>query len=188
LDNPPAKGSGSAFQKNNSAEDRLKQIILSGSTWFRSLPWVEQAFTSNPDGKTIQRWSRYEYRLLRYAVYWAVYEQNLYRDINSFSEEMISERDLYSSIRTIYSPGYVIGEFWAEHIYSGLLDTEAGDGTCKPTAIPIVTDNEDLRQVIAELFRVSNLQVQMGIYARFGAVCGDVLLTAHPEGRRSDRR
>jgi hypothetical protein len=97
---------------------------------------------------------------------------------------MISERDLYSSIRTIYSPGYVIGEFWAEHIYSGLLDTEAGDGTCKPTAIPIVTDNEDLRQVIAELFRVSNLQVQMGIYARFGAVCGDVLLTAQDDPER----
>jgi hypothetical protein len=73
------------------------------------------------------------------------FENNVYRKVNRWAASLKSEYQLYSYIRSIYSPAYRLGEFWASHILGGMLDPDAGDGKAKASAMPIVIP-EDARR------------------------------------------
>lgn len=159
---------------------RLWTQVLVGAAGFN-----EKYFSSNPDTLQGRRWGFYMARLLRYEVFWSLYEQNVYRKIHLWAEALKEDYDLYSAVRSVYSPAYRIGEFWAEHLFGGVLDPEAGDGTKRPSAIPIRTDNPDLRSVIARVWRWSNWQSQKDVFTRFGGVMGDVgLAVVDDPGRK----
>jgi hypothetical protein len=124
-------------------------------------------------GHRHREWGDYFARYARYSTYWAHYENNVYREIHLWSELLKDTYDLYRYTRSIYSPAYRLGEFWATHILGGSLDPLAGDGVSKPSALPIVTENEAIRAPIAQVWRDSNWQAKKEIWARFGAVMGD---------------
>jgi hypothetical protein len=124
-------------------------------------------------GHQHRQWGDYFARFARYSTYWAHYENNVYREIHLWSELLKDTYDLYRYTRSIFSPAYRLGEFWATHILGGALDPLAGDGMSKPSALPIITENEAIRAPIAQVWRDSNWQAKKEIWARFGAVMGD---------------
>jgi hypothetical protein len=119
-------------------------------------------------------YSAWEARQLRYALYWALYENSAYRDIHRWSTKFRADYGLYKYIRGIHNPAFRLGEFYATHLMGGALDPEAGDGGAAPSALPILTDHELLRPAIAALWRASNWQTNKEIWTRRGSVLGDI--------------
>lgn len=115
-------------------------------------------------------------RRMRYAVNWAMYENTAYRRVHAWSKSYKTTFGLYRYIRNIYNPAYRLGEFWQSHIWGGLLDPNAGDGSSLETAIPIATENEALRPAIAQVWDWSNWQTGKGIVSLRGAVLGDAVI------------
>lgn len=111
-------------------------------------------------------------RLMRYALYWAFYENSAYRDIHNWAKAYRMKSGLYKYIRGIYNPSYRLGEFWKAHLWGGRLSAEANDDPAG--ALPIATKNDSLRKSIAQLWRWSNWQVRKDIAALYGAILGDV--------------
>lgn len=120
-------------------------------------------------------------RRMRYALYWAMYENTAYRDIHAWAKGYRSRYGLYKYIRNVTSPAYALGNFWRTHLWGGQLDTNAGDGDGVSSALPILiaADNpraDDLRAAIAALWQVSNWQIEKDIITLWGAVMGDTAI------------
>ncbi len=58
----------------------------------------------------------------------------------------------------------------------GGLDPDAGDGEERPSALPIITENDAIRPVIGMAWRQSNWQAKAETWTRFGAAMGDAPL------------
>lgn len=123
-----------------------------------------------------QSFTNFNSRKLRYAILWAMYENNAYSKMQIWSQAYKSEYGLYRYTRNIYSPAYRIGEFWKSHLLAGKLDPDAGDGIAKPSALPIITDIDALRPAISQVWRWSNWQVQKDITSLWTSVMGDGVL------------
>lgn len=115
----------------------------------------------------------FEQRKLRYAIYWAFYENNIYRNIHGWAKSYKTQYGLYQYIRNIYNPAFRLGEFWKTHLWGGPLDTDDGKAG-QSGALPIQTENEDLRPAIAQLWKWSNWAVNKDILTLHGAIFGDV--------------
>lgn len=133
----------------------------------------ESQLTTNAEQNTID-FSSWENRRARYALYWALYENSVYRNIHNFSRSYKAAFGLYSYIRSIYSPAQRLGTFYQTHLMGGSLDPLAGDGNRTPSALPILTDNAALRPAIARLWRDSNWQIKKNVLSLQGTVNGDV--------------
>lgn len=126
-------------------------------------------------------------RDFRYALYWALYESTVYdSSIHRWSAEYKRRKGHYKYIRPIYSPAYRLAEMHAAHIQGGQLDAQAGDGTRRPSALPIETENDLIRPPIARFWRDSNWAVEKAVYARMGCICGDAPVVLHDD--RKNRR
>lgn len=125
-----------------------------------------------------EKYSEFDARRLRYAIYWAFYENSAYDNVHTYADAYKAQYGLYRYIRNIYNPAYRLTEFWVTHLNGGLLDPAAGDGTMVPSALPIQTPttNAALRASIARLWRDSNWQERKALWARYGAGLGDVAL------------
>lgn len=115
----------------------------------------------------------FESRKLRYSILWAMYENTAYSKMHAWAQGYKSEYGLYKYIRNIYNPSYRIGEFWKAHLLGGQLDAQAGDGTKVPSCLPILTDNDALREAIAQIWAWSNWQVKKDILGLWTPVMGD---------------
>ena len=115
-------------------------------------------------------WSSQDARRLRYDTLWAMYEQTAYRDVHLWATAMRKQYSLYRYVRPIYNPAYRLGSFWQAHLFGGLLDPLAGE----EGAIPICTENEQLRLAIANLWKWSRWGVQKDILTVRGAMLGDI--------------
>ncbi len=134
-------------------------------------------------------WCRWESRIARYNLNWALYQNNALREkINAWAPAFKTAYGLYKFTRHLYNPSYRLGEFWAGHLMGGLLDPEAGDGESRPSALPILTDREALRPAIARLWRDSTWQVNKEVFTRWGAVLGDVALKVVDDTARGQVR
>lgn len=154
---------------------RLMTGIRAGVTAYR-----ESSFSSaemSAAARAIGGWASYDARLQRYSVYWALYENSIYRDtLNLYATKLKADLGLYRHIRSIYNPAFRLGEFWATHLMGGAYDPAAGDGDETPSSLPIVTTNTAIRPAIERLWRDSNWQVGKSIWSRYGAVMGDAPL------------
>jgi hypothetical protein len=121
-------------------------------------------------------WSGREARRLRYAILWGVYENNAFDTVHKWSEAFVDSLDLYEGVRSIYSPARRIGEFYAEHVYPGQVDPEAGDGSGRPSGAPIVGASDPVREALAAVIRDSRIGDVLDVLVRHGAVCGDAFL------------
>jgi hypothetical protein len=137
----------------------------------------EAYFVSEPPrertGLHHRDWGDFFARYARYTAFWAHYENNVYRSVHLWSEFLKDSYDLYRYTRSIYSPAYRLVEFWATHTLGGAIDPLAGDGIARPSALPIVTENEAIRGPIAQVWRDSNWQAKKEIWTRFGSAMGD---------------
>lgn len=120
------------------------------------------------------QWSRVESRRLRYAILWACYSNDQYRDMHKWARKYRSDFGLYRNTRSIFGPFYRLAEMQVTHIQGGPLDPKAGDGKSVPSAIPILTEDQILRDAIARLWRDSRWQSGKDIWTRWGSVLGDV--------------
>lgn len=122
----------------------------------------------------------FEARLLRYALYWAYFENTAYENVQPFARSMKVSMGLYRYTRGVYNPAKRLGEIWQTFLMGGLLDPDAGDGRGKPSALPIVVGEtaqgveDQLRASIAQLWDHSNWQVKKDVLTLQGTVKGDV--------------
>jgi len=114
-----------------------------------------------------------EARRMRYSVFWAMYSNDTYRSlVHNWSTGMKHQAALGKYIRSLYSPANRLGNFYSAHLLGGALSaTAASDG-----AVPIATENEQLRAAIAHLWKQSNFAQLKDIITLRGAVEGDVVL------------
>lgn len=121
-------------------------------------------------------WGLWRERDGRYAVNWAMYQNNAYRDIHLWAARLRTTYGLSKLARHIYNPAGQLGDFYASHVWGGTLDVNAGDGESEKSALPILTDIEALRPPIAKLRIDSRWQVNKDICTLWGAVLGDVAI------------
>jgi hypothetical protein len=124
---------------------------------------LDEAEFSDPDA-----------RRFRYEVYWALYENSAYRNIHPWATKLKADYGLYKFIRSIFGMAFELGEFWRIHLMGGALDPAAGDGGAQPSCLPILTDNEGLRDSLATLWQSSNWATRKDVLTLWGAVMGDV--------------
>lgn len=116
----------------------------------------------------------FDSRRLRYDLHWSFYENNVYRDIHRWSKLYKTQYGLDRYIRGVYNPSYRLGEFWKSHLWGGSLF--AGEEESVQVAIPIVTDNDSLRDAINTLWMWSNWQINKDICTLYGSILGDVAI------------
>jgi hypothetical protein len=135
----------------------------------------ESAFTSTTGrAGDLADFASYASRSVRYTMYWALYENSVYRSTNLHAAALKADLALYRSIRAIYNPSYRLGEFWATHLMGGSLDPMAGDGDERPSALPIAeAASPALHNAVAQLWKDSNWQTGKAIWGRYGAILGD---------------
>ena len=131
----------------------------------------KEAYLTAPVQDTVD-WTSQGARRLRYEILWSMYEQTAYRDVHLWATALRKQYGLYKYIRPIYNPAYRLGEFWKGHIFGGLLDANAGE----EGAIPIATENDRLREAIAQLWKWSRWNVQKDILTVRGAILGDIAI------------
>lgn len=115
----------------------------------------------------------WESRINRYQILWAFYENTAYDDIHVWARQFKLRFGLYRDTRGIFNPANRLGNFHQTHIWGGLLDMEAGDGKEEPSALPIITDNDDIRPAIANIWKWSNWQIKKDLLTLRGATMGD---------------
>jgi hypothetical protein len=123
----------------------------------------------------------YDARLVRYSLLWSMYENTAYQNIHVFADSYKSQYGLYRHTRGIYNPVLRLGDFWRSHLFAGQLDAEAGDGKEKPSALPILTDNESIRKSLAVLWRESNMQRLKDIVSLRTSIQGDGVMIVNDD-------
>ena len=121
-------------------------------------------------------WNKFDARRLRYDLLDAYFQGNAYRTIHNWSKKMKADFGLYKYTRDIYNPSFRLGSFYRSHVWGGWLDMAAGDGVAEPSALPILTENENLRLALAQLWRDSNWKTARKLVPMGGAVRGDAII------------
>mgnify|MGYP001049199639 CR=1 FL=1 len=149
--------------------DRLKRGVIA----FR------EAYVTS-DTIDTDDWSDQDARRLRYQIFWSWYEQTAYRDVHSWATAYRRDYAMYKYVRPVYNPAYRLGEFWKSHLFGGPLDTSAGPNG----SIPISTDNERLREAIADIWKWSRWDVKKDVLATQGTILGDAAIQVVDDVRR----
>ena len=118
----------------------------------------------------LEDFDAYEGRQVRYDLLFAMYENTVYRNIHTWAHAHKTVYGLYKAIRNIYNPTFRLVEFWKMMIFGGLLDDEAGEAG----AIPILTEQDGLRDAIAALWKASNWKLNKDLVPLYGVSMGDV--------------
>lgn len=120
-----------------------------------------------------------EARKARYTMLWAYFQSNAYREIQTWVTQMKTTYGLYTYIRDIYNPVARIVNFHRIYTFGGPLDPEAGDGEIVPSALPIKTKNDALRQTISQLWLDSRWDAQRLLVPFYGSLFGDAFLAVN---------
>lgn len=115
----------------------------------------------------------FDNRLVRYQVLWAFYENTVYDDFHKWAVQYKKSFGMYRYNRNIFTPANRLANFHQSHIWGGPLDLDAGDGTIVPSALPIITDNEAIREPLGMVWKWSNWQRRKDLVTLQGAAMGD---------------
>jgi len=121
----------------------------------------------------------YADRTRQYALGWNIYTNQAFNALGGWSAYAATE-GLYVKTRPIYNPATVIVDFYAAHIYQGVLSE---DGRNLPEgaqlAIPLSRDTPpELKAAIGQLWQWGNWQQKKAWMVTTGAAKGDVFLEA----------
>jgi hypothetical protein len=159
--------------------ERLWSAAMTGYKAFR------QAYVASDQGN-LKNFASWDARKLRYSLNWAMYENTAYDSVHTWATSYKSQLGLYEFTRGIYNPSFRLGEFWRSHLLAGPLDMDAGDGIEKPSALPIVTTDSNLRKAIGQAWAWSQWQRKKDIFGIWTPVLGDGILQVVddlPKGR-----
>lgn len=115
-----------------------------------------EELTPSPDSI----WGNRTARLGRYELLRGYRDQNPYKSARS---------DRYQFIRNIDNPADTVTDFYVGQVYGGTLTQDLKGG-----AIPIQTENDDIRAPISRLYDNSNWASDKSLFVRHGATYGDV--------------
>ena len=132
------------------------------------------AIVARPFDQIDADFNEFDRRVARYRLLFAMYQNTNYASVHTASIQLKTQNALYKYIRDIYNPSKRIIDFWKSHLWGGALDPAAGDGGILPSALPIITDNEDHRTAISELWKWSRWANQKDILTWMGVLYGDV--------------
>lgn len=136
----------------------------------RSLTAFRETFLAS-DSAHADVFESLDARRMRYAIYWAMYESNVYRRVHNFSTSMKHTYALGKHIRSLYNPANRIGNFYAAHLWGGPLSATAA----MEWAIPIATESEELRASVAHLWKQSNFASLKDVITLRGSIEGDIV-------------
>jgi len=108
---------------------------------------------------------------------WSMYDASAFENMALWSRYRARHR-LYRQMRTIYNPTRRLVDFYAGQVYPGVLSE---DGAALPDgvdiAIPLADDTPpQIRAALGQFWRWSNWQARKGVFVRFGAATGNVLV------------
>lgn len=132
-----------------------------------------EAYVSSGTAEENSSFSSYQGRMFRYDLLWSMFENTSYRDIHAWAKRYRVEYGLYRYIRNVFNPTQRLVEFYVSHLMGGRLDPLAGDGTQRPSSLPIITDSDGLRRAIATLWKASNWTTNKDLLSLYGSALGD---------------
>lgn len=133
---------------------------------------------STPEGS--EEWESWDGRRARYALYWGMFENNAYDAVRRWATKYKSDYGLYKYTRNIYNPAYRLAQFHRSHVWGGALHPDAA----AEGALPIFTENEELRVAIATLWQASNWSTNKDTVPLWGATMGDAVLRVIDDAER----
>lgn len=160
--------------------DRSPNFISRLASGWRA--FLEAFMVTDLQDKMWDRFSEWDARRFRYALYWAFYENSAYRNIHNWSLRYKTNYGLYRYIRQIFNPSQRLGNFYREHLFGGQLDPMAGDGKTVPTCLPILIPGQQestqaaLRTAIAQVLDWGQFEQLKGRIGLWGAILGDTFL------------
>lgn len=118
-------------------------------------------------------------RRLRYELFEAMWRNDAYDDVgagNLFAAKFKADNGLYKYTQGVYNNCHRLVETHATLIMGGILDPEAGDGTARQSALPILDASPEIRRGIARTWARSNWQSEKTVWTRRGAMLADAPL------------
>lgn len=112
-----------------------------------------------------------------YGMLWAYYQNSVFEDLQMWAGYK-GRYGLYRNIRSLYNPTRRLVDFYAAHIYPGVLSE---DGQALPDgvnlAIPFATDTPPaLVQAVAAFWHWSNWQARKDVMVTWAAAAGNALV------------
>lgn len=139
---------------------RMKRAILAAQTAFR-----EDALI--PDER--RNWGDYSYRVMRYTLYEGMYNNTVYRDIETYSLTLKTQYSLYKHIQGIYNPSYRLVKTIADKTVGGQIDWEG----LQTGPIQVAQADDALIEALLQVMQWSKWGQNKGLYARNAAKLGD---------------
>lgn len=136
--------------------NRLQASVSAGWNTFRGLIPREN---TNYGTKTA--------RFQRYEIWEAYADNEMYSSGASMVRKL--QNRLYSNIRAVMNAAPRVVDLFAYYVYVGNIDMEHLTGG----AIPIVTDDETIKDGIRQVFKWSNWNALKELFVRHGATYGD---------------
>ena len=116
-------------------------------------------------------------RLQRYEFAWQFYTNEVYNQLSSYlAATYPTGTQIYRYTRGLRNPVPAWVEFYVTNVWGGTLDLQAGDGKEKPSALPILTDNDALRPAIAKLWQWSNWSAKRLLATTYSTALGDAFI------------
>jgi len=124
----------------------------------------------------------------RYAVLWGLLEGTAYdKDMWAAMRTYLGQYGLYKFARPIKNPAARLVHFYRDHLWGGPLDPDAGDGSGKPSALPIVLGDgakDTLRPAIAQVWEWSNWGVKKDQFSMLVSALGDCAIRVRDDVAR----
>jgi hypothetical protein len=127
-------------------------------------------------------------RLQRYDFAWRFYTNEIYSQLSSYlAATYPAGSQLYKYTKGLRNPVPSWVDFYVTNVWGGTLDLDAGNGKEKPSALPIITDNDALRPAIAKLWQWSNWNAKRLLATTYSAALGDafIVVVDSPTARKA---
>lgn len=112
-----------------------------------------------------------------YRLLWSYYDNSAFEHIGGWGP-YLGRYHLYRGMTLLYNPTQRLCDFYATHIYPGLLTADPADLPDEISlAVPLADDTPpDVRAALDQLWAWSRWQANKSVLCRYGSVAGNVLL------------
>ena len=116
-------------------------------------------------------------RLARYQMAWGFYQNRVYDNLTTYlAATYPAGSQIYKYTKGLRNPIPAWVDFYVTNVWGGQLDLEAGNGQEKPSALPIITENDALRPAIAKLWQWSNWNAKRNLATTYSSALGDTFI------------
>jgi len=112
----------------------------------------------------------------RYSWFWELYWNTAYDQLAAYAANYPTNSKLYRYTRGLRNPVGRYVDFYVANVWGGMLDLDAGDGKQNSSALPIDTDEENLRAAIAKVWQWSNWNSRRNLLTLYSTTLGDAFI------------